>query len=187
MTVIEDIMLDGEDRMEKVLSILCQDFATLRVGRANPSILDKVTVDYYGVATPINQTASISVQDARTLMIQPWDKNTIGLIEKAILKSDLGLNPNNDGTVLRITIPQLTEERRKELVKQVKKKTEDARVSIRNIRRDLNDKIKAAEKKKEVNEDELKEALDNAQKLTDKSINKVDEVLAKKEKEIMEV
>ena len=187
MTVIEEIMLDGEDRMEKVYSILCQDFATLRVGRANPPILDKVMVDYYGVPTPINQTASISVQDARTLMVQPWDKNTIGLIEKAILKSDLGLNPNNDGAVIRIAIPQLTEERRKELVKQIKKRAEDARIATRNVRRDLNDKIRAAEKKKEATEDDVKEALDNAQKLTDKSIKKVDDVLTKKEKEIMEV
>ena len=187
MTMIKDVMSDGEVRMEKVLSILCQDFATLRVGRANPAILEKVMVDYYGVPTPINQTASISIQDARTLMVQPWDKSTIGFIEKAILKSDLGLNPNNDGSVIRITIPQLTEERRKDLVKQVKKKAEDARVAMRNIRRDVNDKLKAAEKKKEVTEDEIKDALEDVQKLTDKYIKKLDEVLDNKEKEIMEV
>ncbi|MEG1500770.1 MAG: ribosome recycling factor [Clostridiales bacterium] len=185
--MIKDILNDAENRMNKVAETLRKEFSSLRAGRANPSLLDKVLVDYYGTPSPINQTANISCPEPRLILIQPWDKSLIGAIEKAILKSDLGLNPNNDGNVLRINIPQLTEDRRKELVKTCGKKEEEAKVAIRNIRRDVNDMIKEAEKAKEVSEDDAKRGLDNAQKLTDKFITKLDEILAQKEKEIMEV
>jgi len=144
--MIEEILMDSEDRMQKTIEVLRKDFASLRAGRANPAILDKVQVDYYGVPTPINQMANVSAPEARLLVIQPWDKTVIPTIEKAILKSDLGLNPSNDGTVIRIAIPQLTQERRKELVKTTKKKAEDAKVGIRNIRRDANEHLKSLEK-----------------------------------------
>lgn len=182
-----DFLKEAEEKMEKSFDAMCQDFATMRVGRANPAILDKVTVDYYGVETPLSQTATISAPEPRLLTVQPWDRSIIGAIEKAIQKADLGLNPANDGTIIRIPIPQLTEERRKELVKAAHKRAEEAKVAFRNIRRDDNDKIKAAEKKSELTEDECKNALDDMQKLTDKYVKKVDETLAKKEKEIMEV
>lgn len=185
--MLDEILLDAEERMEKVISVMREDFASLRAGRASVSLLDKVLVDYYGTPTPINQTANISAPEARMLMVQPWDKSTIGAIEKAILKADLGLNPNNDGSVIRISIPQLTEERRKELVKVVTKRGEDAKVAVRNIRRDANDAIKAIEKKKEASEDECANALEDIQKTTDKFIKKVEEVMGKKEEEIMEV
>ena len=164
-----------------------REYASLRAGRANPSILDRIQVDYYGTLTPLNQMANISAPEPRLLLIQPWDKSVIGNIEKAILKSDLGINPTNDGSVIRIAIPQLTEERRRELVKVVHKKAEEARVSIRNIRRDYNDKVKAQEKAKEVTEDEARRGLDDVQKLTDKYIAEVDRAADLKEKEIMEV
>ena len=185
--MIKDLLNDSEQRMEKAIENLRREFASLRAGRANPSLLDKVMVDYYGVPTPINQTANISCPDPRMILIQPWDKSLIPAIEKAIMKADLGLNPNSDGTVLRINIPQLTEERRKELVKTAGKKSEEAKVAIRNIRRDVNDSIKAMEKNKEATEDEAKNGLDDAQKMTDKFIQKVDEMLKQKEKDIMEV
>jgi len=185
--MIDEILLDAEDRMDKVISVMRQDFATIRAGRASVSLLDKIQVEYYGAMTPINQTANISAPEARLLVVQPWDKSTIGAIEKAILKSDLGLNPNNDGSVIRINVPQLTEERRKELVKAVGKKGEEAKVAVRNIRRDANDSIKALEKKKEASEDECNNALDDIQKTTDKFIKKIDEVVSHKEAEIMEV
>jgi ribosome recycling factor len=159
----------------------------LRAGRATPALLDKVQVDYYGTLTPVNQMANVSVPEARLLLIQPWDKSTIPSIEKAILKSDLGLTPSSDGNVIRIGIPQLTEERRKELVKVVKKKTEDARVAVRNVRRETNDMIKEFEKEREISEDESKRGLDEIQKITDKYIKKLDEVMNAKEEEIMEV
>ena len=185
--MIKDLLNDSEQRMEKAIENLRREFASLRAGRANPSLLDKVMVDYYGVPTPINQTANISCPDPRMILIQPWDKSLIPAIEKAIMKADLGLNPNSDGMVLRINIPQLTEERRKELVKTAGKKSEEAKVAIRNIRRDVNDSIKAMEKNKEATEDEAKNGLDDAQKMTDKFIQKVDEMLKQKEKDIMEV
>ncbi len=185
--MIADILTEAEAKMEKSYDSMCQDFATMRVGRANPAILDKVVVDYYGVETPVSQTATISAPEPRLLMIQPWDRSTIGMIEKAIQKADLGLNPTNDGAVIRIAIPQLTEERRKELVKSAHKRAEEAKVAMRNIRRDLNDKIKDLEKKSEATEDEAKKGLDDAQKLTDKLIKKIDDTLNKKEKDIMEV
>lgn len=185
--MLKEVMLDAEDRMKKTLELLKKDYASLRAGRANPAILEKVMVDYYGVPTPINQMANISAPEPRMLLIQPWDKSVINSIDKAILKSDLGLNPTNDGTVIRIVIPQLTEERRKELVKVVKKKAEEAKVGVRNIRRDANDTIKALEKEKEITEDESKKAQEDTQKLTDKFVKDVDVVEANKEQEILEI
>jgi ribosome recycling factor len=169
------------------LEVLNKEFASVRAGRANPALLDRVQVDYYGTMTPLNQLASISAPEARLLVIQPWDKSIIASIEKAILKSDLGLNPSNDGTVIRISIPQLTQERRQELVKVVRKKAEEFRVVIRNIRRETNDKIKAQEKNGEISEDEAKKMQDRTQKLTDKYIELVDKALQIKEEEIQEV
>ncbi|HHT63884.1 MAG: ribosome recycling factor [Bacillota bacterium] len=185
--MIREIVQEAEEKMNKTVDVLKKDFASLRAGRATPALLDKIQVDYYGALTPVNQMANINVPEARLLVIQPWDKSTIPAIEKAILKSDLGLNPSSDGNVIRIGIPQLTEERRKELVKVVRKKAEEARVAIRNVRRDVNDMIKELEKEHEVSEDESKRALDEVQKVTDKFIKKVDEVMNTKEKEIMEV
>ena len=185
--MIKALLEDAKDRMEKVESILNSDFASLRAGRATPALLDKIMVDYYGTPTPVNQTSNITCPEPRLIVIQPWDKNNIAAIEKAILKSELGITPTNDGTVIRLAIPQLTEERRKDIVKQCSKKTEEAKVAVRNIRRDVNDSIKAMEKAKECSEDESKKALDDVQKLTDKAIKRLDEVLAVKEKEIMEV
>ncbi len=185
--MVKDIIKEAEDKMKKTIEVLRKDYATLRAGRANPAILEKVTVDYYGTPTPINQVANISVPEPRLLTIQPWDKSMVPAIEKAILKSDLGLNPSSDGTLIRIVIPQLTQERRLELVKMIKKKAEEARVSIRNIRRDSNDKVKNLEKTKVISEDETKKSQDEIQKLTDKYIKEVDHVLEVKEKEIMEV
>lgn len=185
--MFKDAIIECEDKMKKSLEVLRREYASLRAGRANPSILDRIQVDYYGTLTPLNQMANISAPEPRLLLIQPWDKSVIGNIEKAILKSDLGINPTNDGSVIRIAIPQLTEERRRELVKVVHKKAEEARVSIRNIRRDYNDKVKAQEKAKEVTEDEARRGLDDVQKLTDKYIAEVDWAADLKEKEIMEV
>lgn len=185
--MIKEILADAESRMTKVESILVSDFGSLRAGRATPALLDKLTIDYYGTATPINQTANISCPEPRLILIQPWDKNNVAAIEKAILKSDLGMTPNSDGTVIRLTVPQLTEETRRDLVKQCSKKTEDAKVAVRNIRRDVNDSIKELEKAKEASEDEVKKGLDDAQKLTDKFIKRLDEAFSVKEKEIMQV
>lgn len=185
--MINDILTDSEDRMKKTIDHLLGDFASLRAGRANPAMLDKILVNYYGEPTPINQLANINVPEARLLVIQPWDKGSITDIEKAIMKSDLGITPSNDGNVIRIAIPQLTEERRKDVVKVVKKRAEEAKVAIRNIRREANDLIKASEKDKLVSEDESKKGLESIQKVTDKSIKDVDSVLAVKEKDIMEI
>ncbi len=185
--MLKAILADAEERMDKTIENLRKEFSTLRAGRANPALLDKIMVDYYGTPTPINQTSNISCPEPRLIVIQPWDKNLISAIEKAILKSDLGINPNSDGTVIRIAIPQLTEERRKELVKTCSKKTEEAKVAIRNIRRDVNDQIKKLESGKEIPEDDGKRGLDEMQKLTDKKISRLDEVFKQKEAEIMEV
>lgn len=185
--MLKTILNDAEQRMDKTIENLRGEFASLRAGRANPAILDKVMVDYYGTPTPIRQTANISCPEPRMILIQPWDKSLIPAIERAIMKSDLGLNPNSDGAVLRINIPQLTEERRKELVKTASKKAEEAKVAVRNIRRDINDDIKALEKSKEATEDEVKNGLENAQKTTDKFIQKIDEMFKQKEKDILEV
>jgi len=185
--MISEVLKEAEERMAKAVDVLKKEFATVRAGRATPSMLDKVTVEYYGAPTPVNQLANISVPEPRLLVIQPWDKSSLPMIEKAILKSDLGLNPSSDGTVIRLIIPQLTAERRAEIVKTVKKKAEEARVAIRNIRRDTNDHLKKMEKEHTASEDEIKRTQDEVQKLTDKFIKEVDRILDIKEKEIMEV
>lgn len=183
----KEVIKAGEERMKKAIDALKRELASLRAGRANPSLLEKVTVDYYGAPTPINQLATITVPEARLLVIQPFDKSSINDIEKAIQKSDLGLTPSNDGNVIRIAIPPLTEERRKELVKLVKKYAEEAKVAVRNVRRDVNDDLKKIQKDGEITEDELRRSTDEVQKLTDKYIGEIDSVVDKKEKEIMEV
>ncbi len=178
---------DVKVKMDKAIGALENDYAAIRAGRANPALLDKVTVDYYGTATPIPQVGSVSVPEARMLVIQPWDVSILGDIEKAILKSDLGLTPNNDGKVIRINFPALTEERRKELVKGVSKRAEEAKVVIRGIRRDALEVFKAQKKKSEITEDDLKIVETDIQKLTDQYIKDIDAIAAKKEKEIMEI
>lgn len=183
----DEIRNECREKMEKVLDALRREYGTLRAGRANPSILEKVSVDYYGTPTPISQMANISAPEARLLVIQPWDKSSTGNIEKAILKSDLGLNPSSDGTVIRIPIPQLTQERRTELVKVVKKKAEESKVSVRNIRRDFNEQLKALEKNKEMTEDDCKDAQKEIQNITDEQIKMIDKIEKNKEKEITEV
>lgn len=185
--MLKEVIKETEDKMKKSIEVLRKDLSTLRAGRANPAILQKVMVDYYGTPTPINQMANVSAPEPRLLTIQPWDKTIAPAIEKAILKSDLGLNPSSDGSIIRIVIPQLTQERRVELVKTTKKKGEECRVSIRNIRRDSNEKVKSLEKAKTISEDETKKGTEEIQKLTDKYIKEVDGVLEVKEKEIMEV
>lgn len=175
------------DRMEKTCSVLVENFNSVRAGRANASVLDKITVEYYGTVTPIQQLATISTPDARTLAIQPWDGSVLKGIEKAIQASDLGINPQNDGRVIRLVFPQLTEERRKELVKQVKKYGEESKVAIRNIRRDAIDKFKKMQKAAEITEDDCKNAEKDIQKETDEYIKKVDALCAKKEKELTEI
>ena len=176
-----------EEKMKKTLGSLEAELATIRAGRANPHILDKLTVDYYGSPTPIQQVANITVPEARMIQIQPWESSLIKGIEKAILTSDLGLNPNNDGKVIRLVFPELTEERRKDLAKDVKKKGEGAKVAVRNIRRDANDLLKKLEKGGEITEDELADGEDQIQKLTDKMIAKVDKAVEEKTAEIMTV
>ena len=173
--------------MNKTLSVLEENFSEVRAGRANPAILNKISVDYYGVPTPINQVAGISVPEARLIVIQPWDASVLKDIEKAILASDIGLNPNNDGKVIRLAFPELTEERRKDLVKDIKKIAEESKVAIRAIRRDVIDEAKEMEKESLMTEDELKKAEDQIQKLTDKKIAEIDVILDKKEKEIMSI
>ena len=185
--MINTVKMDVEERMSKTLAVLRSDLATIRTGVASPSLLDKVTVDYYGAPTPINQMANISVPEPRMLAIQPWDKSAMPQIEKAILKSDIGITPTSDGTVIRLVMPQLTQDNRKDLVKRIKKKGEDAKVSVRNIRRDGNDDLKALEKSKDITEDDSKGAQDDIQKMTDKYIAEVDKVIDNKEKEIMTV
>ena len=173
--------------MAKAITGYSRELASIRAGRANASLLDRISVDYYGAPTPVNQLAGISVPEARLLVIQPYDKTSLGDIEKAILKSDLGLNPTSDGNIIRISIPALTEERRKELVKVVKKEAEEAKVVIRNIRRDGNDDLKKLEKAGEITEDGLRGYSEDIQKLTDENISKIDEMTKEKEKEILEV
>lgn len=176
-----------EERMEKTISVLQENFAEVRAGRANPAILNKIKVDYYGTPTPINQVAGISVPEARLIVIQPWDASLLKEIEKEILKAEIGINPNNDGKVIRLAFPELNEERRKEIVKDIKKMAEDAKVSIRSIRRDGIDEAKKLQKDNQMTEDELKQAEDKIQKITDAKIADIDKVLAEKEKEIMSV
>ena len=184
---IKEIISREEARMDKTIESLKHEFANVRTGRAHTSLLDSVMVDYYGAPTPVNQVANVSAPDPRMILIAPWDKTMIGAIEKAILTSDLGLNPNNDGESIRLAIPQLTEERRKELVKVVSKKAEDAKVAVRNIRRDANDAIKKEEKAKTITEDVSKDGQDQVQKLTDKKIKLIDELRDTKEKDVMSV
>ena len=184
-SMITASLIKGE-KMKKTLTSLESEYSTIRVGRANPKVLDRITVDYYGVPTPIQQIASVSVPEGRVLQIQPWDTSTLKLIEKAILASDIGITPSNDGAVIRLVFPELTEERRKDLVKEVKKKGEDAKVAIRNIRRDGNDAFKKLAKE-EVSEDEIKELTDKLQKITDQFIKDIDAAVDTKSKEIMTV
>lgn len=176
-----------QDKMTKSVENLSSEYTTIRAGRANPHILDKITVDYYGQPTNLQSVANISVSEARTLVIQPWEANMIKEIEKSILTSDLGLTPNNDGKAIRLTFPELTEDRRKELVKDVKKKGEDAKVAIRNIRRDANDAVKKQQKANEISEDEQKDAESDIQKMTDEYVSKIDKMVEAKSKEIMTV
>jgi len=184
---VKDVFASQEEKMKKAIDALRRELASLRAGRATPALLDKITVDYYGTPTPVNQVANINVPEPRMITIQPWEKSMLGPIEKAILKSDLGLTPNSDGAVIRLNIPQLNQQRRTELAKVIHKKAEEARVAIRNVRRDANDAIKKLEKEKAISEDETKKAQDDMQKITDKYIKEVDSIMAAKEKEIMEV
>jgi len=176
-----------ENKMKKTVEVLQSQYSSVRAGRANPSVLDQVRVEYYGTPTPINQIANISTPDPRTLMIQPWDANSLKLIEKAIMTSDLGINPANDGRVIRLAFPQPTEERRKELIKQTNKLAEDSKVAIRNVRRDAVEKFKAQKKTGEITEDDLVDTEKDLQKLTDNYIKEIDKVAAKKETEIKEI
>lgn len=185
--MIDEILQSGEKRMKDVIEATKSAFSGVRTGRANPALLDRVVVSYYGTPTPLNQMASISSPEPRLLVITPWDKNVIKDIEKAILMANLGLVPNNDGTVIRIAIPQLTEERRKELVRLVRQDAEDHRVSIRNIRREVNDAIKKLEKDGDISEDIYHRTQDKVQKITDRYTEEIDKLLENKEKEIMEV
>ncbi|MBQ7606767.1 MAG: ribosome recycling factor [Desulfovibrionaceae bacterium] len=184
---IDTVLLDSEERMEKAVESLKKDFGKLRTGRATTTLIDGIKADYYGTMTAIAQMATVSIPDSRTIMIQPWDKKGMGVIEKAILKSDLGLTPVNDGRVIRIAIPPLTEERRKDLCKISRKYGEDTKISIRNIRRDANETLKKLEKDKSITEDDLKKSIEDVQKLTDKYVGEVDKRCAAKEKEIMEI
>ncbi|HHY21390.1 MAG TPA: ribosome recycling factor [Bacilli bacterium] len=181
------LIKDAQTRMTKAIESLNRELATVRAGRANPSLLDRVVVEYYGAPTPLNQLATITVPEARLLVVQPFDKSSIADVEKAIQKADLGISPTNDGTVIRIAIPALTEERRKELVKVVKKTAEESKVAIRNIRRDVNEDLKKLQKDGEITEDDLRRETDEVQKVTDKFIAEIDQISLDKEKEIMEV
>lgn len=176
-----------EERMKKSISVFEENLSEIRAGRANPAILNKIMVDYYGVPTPINQVAGVSVPEARMIVIQPWDASVLKDIERAILTSDIGLNPNNDGKVIRLAFPELNEERRKEIVKDIKKMAEEAKVAVRSIRRDGIDKAKELQKESSITEDDLKRAEEQIQKMTDKKIEEIDVILDKKEKEIMSI
>ncbi len=181
------IITNAKERMTKAIQTFSRELASIRAGRANASLLDKISVDYYGAPTPVNQLAGISIPEARMLVIQPYDKSALGDIEKAILKSDLGITPTSDGNIIRIVVPALTEERRKELVKLVKKEAEEAKVAIRNIRRDANDELKKKEKNGDITEDDLRGYSDDVQKATDESIVKIDNIAKDKEQEMLEV
>ncbi|HZR44130.1 MAG TPA: ribosome recycling factor [Ktedonobacteraceae bacterium] len=183
----DDLFGDAERRMRKAIDALKQDIGAIRTGRASPALLERIQVDYYGAPTPINQLATVSVPEARLLVIQPWDRKLLTDIEKAIQKSDLGINPNNDGQVIRLAIPPMNEERRRDLVKVLHKKLDEHKVAVRNIRRDVHDKLRDREKKKEVSEDELKRSTERLQKLTDRYIDEMEKVGKAKEQEILEV
>ena len=184
---MKETINNAKEKMTKSLNALDKEFAAVRAGRANPAVLDKVMVDYYGAPTPVNQMAAVSVSEARILVIQPWDKSSLKLIEKAIQESDIGINPTNDGNVIRLAFPQLTEERRKELCKSIKKYGEDCKVAVRSIRRDTMDKLKTMKKNSEITEDDLKDCEKKVQDLTDKFCADADKAVADKEKEIMTV
>ncbi len=182
-----EVIDEGTKRMKKQIDFFAKEMAGIRAGRANPALVSDLTVEYYGSPTPLNQIASIGAPEARLLVIEPWDKNAIGDIEKAIMRSDLGIMPNSDGNVIRLAIPQLTEERRRELVQLASKRAEESRVVIRNIRRDVNDEIKKLEKQGEISEDDARRMLSRAQEITDEHIAKIDAIMEDKEREIMEV
>jgi ribosome recycling factor len=184
---MEDVFEDCRERMEKALETLNKDFSKLRTGRASTTLVEDIQVDYYQMPTPLNQLASISIPDSRTILIQPWDKSSIGNVEKAIMKSELGLNPINDGKTIRINIPPLTEERRKELAKVAKKYTEDTKVAIRNIRREANDTLKKRKNNKDISEDDMYSGQEEIQKITDEFVAKAEKAREDKEKEIMEL
>ena len=184
---MDKIIDNANTKFKKSICVMLEEFGTIRAGRANPAVLDRVKIDYYGSPTPINQVAAVSVAEARILVISPWDKSTLGMIEKAIQASDVGINPQNDGQVLRLIFPQLTEDRRKELVKEIKKMGEECKVAIRSIRRDAMEKCKALKKNNEITEDDLKGAEETIQKITDKNVKEVDEQVAVKEKEILSI
>lgn len=185
--MIDEILKDAEIRMQKSVDSLKSELAKVRTGRAHPSLLEHISVDYYGSDTPLSQVASIGVEDARTLTVTPWERPMVQAIEKAIMNSDLGLNPNSAGTVIRVPMPQLTEERRRDLVKVVRHEAENGKVAIRNIRRDANSDFKSLEKEKEISEDDERHAQDQVQKLTDKFVKEVDDVLVVKEEDLMKV
>ena len=183
----QDVIKTAKEKMEKTLAVTTRELATLRAGRANPQVLDKIQVDYYGTPSPINAVANISVPEPRMLVIAPWEAKMVSVIEKAILKSDVGINPSNDGKVIRLVFPELTEERRKDLCKQVRKQVEEGKVALRAIRRDAIEKLKAMEKKAEISEDDLKKGEKKTQDLTDKYCKEIDSIFEKKQKEIMEI
>jgi ribosome recycling factor len=183
----DDLFADAERRMKKAVEALQRDLQSIRTGRASPALVERLMVEYYGTPTPLLQIAGIHATDARTLTIQPWDRKALADIEKAIQKSDLGINPTNDGTVIRLTLPPLTEERRRDLVKQVHKKLDESKVAVRNIRRDAHDHLRAQEKNKEITADDLKQETERLQKLTDRQIAELDQVGQAKEREIMEI
>jgi ribosome recycling factor len=185
--MIDDVLLDAEDRMEKAVVALRRELTTIRTGRAHPGLVEHLRVDYYGAPTPLNQLATISVPEPRLLTIQPWDRQSLGAIEKAIQKSDLGLNPMNDGNIIRLVIPQLTEERRKELARVVRKKVEEGRVAVRNVRRDCHDELRRLEREKQISEDAQYRGQDELQKLTDRFIQEIDRVGEEKEAELLAV
>lgn len=184
---MKQVLAKAEEHMNKTVSVLQEDYAAVRAGRANPAILDKVTVDYYGAPTAINQLAAVSVSEARVLTIQPWDGSVLKAIEKAIQTSDIGINPQNDGKIIRLTFPQLTEERRKELAKEISKMAEESKIAVRNIRRDAMDKLKTMKKNSELTEDDLNKAEKKTQELTDRFCKEIDAIQTKKNKEIMEI
>lgn len=183
----DDLYEPYETKMKKTISVLREEFSAIRAGRANPALLDRITIDYYGSQTPINQLSNISVPEARTIIIQPWEAKLLKDIEKAIQKSDIGINPNNDGRIIRLSFPVLNEERRKELMKQIRKLTEDAKVAIRSIRRDAVENFKKQKKSNDMTEDDLKDAEKEIQTITERFIADLDKVMAEKEKEIMEI
>lgn len=185
--MVKDILKNAEEKMKKTISVLQSDLSTMKAGRANPTMLDRIQVEYYGSMCPLNQVANISAPEPRVLQITPWETTLLKEIEKAILTSDLGLNPSNDGAIIRLIIPELTEETRKNLVKNVKKAGEDSKIALRSVRRDSNDKIKALKKDGELTEDEMKKSEDDIQKIVDKFVKEVDKLIEAKEKEIMSI